>query len=220
MPINSVICLDIESGGLNPAKNPITQIAYQAFELDNYKPILEFSTYVQPYANLELEDAAMKYTNITYAQLANGMDSKSVVKKMCEDFANANTAKTHTKKPILLGHNIGFDIGFIQYLFVMQKVDLGKYLDTNKNYLGQEVPKYYDTLLLAKQKWADDEKMIKYNLTACCQKAGVEITDAHHAMNDVKATKELFFYLTNTLRSNKASEGNTEHTRVRNHFKF
>lgn len=219
--INSIICLDFETGGLNPAKNPATQVAYQAFDLDTYKPTLEFSTYIQPYDDLKLEDEAMKYTGITYQQLASGIDSKAVVKKMCDDFSEANTANTHTKKPILLGHNIGFDIGFLCYLFNKHKVDLGKYLNCNKNYLGIEIPTFIDTLSMAKQKWANDIKMTKFNLTACCQKAGVEITDAHSALNDVKATKELFFYFTNILRSGTQTiEEATKHTRVRNHFQF
>ena len=222
MPINSIICLDFETGGLNPAKNPATQVAYQAFELDSYKPILEFSSYIQPYNDLVLDEAAMKYTGITYAQLAVGMDIKELVLKLCDDFSKANTAGTHTKKPIIMGHNIGFDIGFLCYLFNERKVDIGKFLDCNKNHLGQEVPASICTMRLAKQKWGKDPKMTKFNLSACCQKAGVEIFDAHHAMNDVKATKELFFYLTNGLRSgdHEGTEETTKHTRVRNHFKF
>lgn len=222
MSINSVFSIDFETGGLNPKLNPATQVAYQAFELDSYKPILEFSSFIQPYNNLKLEDEAMKFTGITYQQLANGMDSKEIVDKLCEDFKVGNTSGSHTKKPVLLGHNIGFDIGFLCYLFNLYKVDIGKYLACNKNYMGHEIPASIDTILLAKQKWANDPKMTKFNLSACCQKAGIEITDAHNAMNDVKATKELFFYFTNTLRSG-SSQGTTEstkHTRVRNHFQF
>lgn len=218
--LNSIICIDGETGGLDPSKNPLTQIAYQAFELDTYKPILEFSTYIQPYADLKLEEKAMEYTSITYAQLANGMDSKEVVKKLQHDFSEANTAKTHTKKPILLGHNIGFDIGFICYLFNLHKGDIGKYLATNKNHLGQDIPVSIDTIVLAKQKWGNDEKMTKYNLGSCVQKAGIALHDAHDAMNDVKATKELFLYFTNHLRTGSNQSKESKSIRYRNHFKF
>lgn len=223
MSINAVIVIDCETGGLNPAKNPVTQIAYQAFELDSYKPILEWSSYIKPYdTSLQYEKAALDYTGITMSMLENeGLPIKDVVAKMCEDFSKANT-NGHTKKPIMLGHNIGFDIGYIHAMFKFCKADLGKYFSSNKNCLGEEIPQYYDTLLMSKQKWANDPKMTKYNLSACCSKAGVEITDAHHAMNDVKATKELFFYLTNGLRSGstEATEDTIQHTRFRNHFQF
>lgn len=215
MVINSIICLDVETGGLKSKKNPITQLAYQSFELDTYKPQLEFSTYIQPYADLDIDDAAMKYTGITYQQLTSGMDSKEVVKKLCDDLKSVTS--THTKKPIILGHNIGFDIGFITFLFNFHKIEIDKYFDCNEG-----IPKSIDTLSLAKQKWAKDEKMTSYNLSSCCQKAGIEIIDAHDAMNDVKATKELFFYFTNGLRSGShdSTEETTKHTRIRNHFKF
>src|ERR1017187_8344468 len=103
--MNSVVCIDVETGGLSSKKNPVTQIAWQSFQLDDYKAINEFQTFVEPYADLEIEDEAMKYTGITYQQIASGMNSREVVKKMEKDFSEANTANTHTKKPILLGHN-------------------------------------------------------------------------------------------------------------------
>ncbi len=213
--MNPIICLDFETGGLKSKKNPATQIAYQAFELDTYKPLLEYSSYIQPYADLEIEDEALKYTGITYAQLANGIDSKELVKKMCEDFKSVT--HSHTKKPILLGHNVGFDINFLTFLFTFNKVDIEKYLSCNEG-----IPNSIDTLSSAKKKWAKDDKMTSYNLASCCQKAGIEIIDAHDAMNDVKATKELFFYFTNGLRSGShdSTEETTKHTRLRNHFSF
>lgn len=215
MAMNPIICLDFETGGLEAKKHATTQVAYQAFELDTYKPLLEFSTYIQPYANLEYQEAAMKYTGITFAQLASGMEIKEVIKKLCEDLKSITPS--HTKKPIIMGHNIGFDIGFLVFAFNFCKVDITKFFDCN-----HDIPKSIDTLSLAKQKWAADEKMTSFNLSSCCSKAGVEITDAHHAMNDVRATKELFFYFTNGLRtgSHEATEDTTQHTRIRNHFQF
>lgn len=215
MAINPIICLDFETGGLDCKKHATTQIAYQAFELDTYKPLLEFSTYIQPYANLEYQEAAMKYTGITFTQLANGMDIKEVVKKLCEDLKEITSS--HTKKPVIMGHNIGFDIGFLMFAFNFCKIDITKFFNCN-----DDIPASIDTLLLAKQKWANNPKVTSFNLSSCCNTAGVEITDAHHAMNDVKATKELFFYFTNGLRSgdNQATEDTVKHTRVRNNFKF
>jgi DNA polymerase III epsilon subunit-like protein len=216
MAINSIICIDVETGGLHPSKNPVTQIAYQAFELDTYKPLLEFSSYIKPYdTGLVYEPKAMDYTGITAQHLASGLDLKSVVKQMWEDFSRVTSS--HTKKPILLGHNVGFDIGFIKQVFNYCKVDIAKVLDCN-----HDIPKSIDTLSLAKQKWAKDEKVTTYNLTACCQRAGIELIDAHDALNDVKGTKELFFYFTNGLRSGDTqnTEETTKHTRIRNNFNF
>lgn len=228
MALNSVICIDVETGGLDCSENPMTQIAFQAFELENNKPIIEYSSYIKPYKGfnnkeLKYDQKALDYTGINLELLQiKGKDIKVVVNELCDAFSKANTANSHMKKPILLGHNIGFDVGFIQYAFLLHKLDIGKYLDSNKNYLGQETPKYFDTLLEAKQKWGNDAKMTKFNLAACCQKAGIELVDAHDAFNDVKATKLLFQYFTSSIRSIGGSIANekNEHTSPRKHFQF
>lgn len=214
--LNAAIVCDFETGGLDPSKNPALSIAYQAFELDTYKPILEFESFIQPYDSLVIEDSALKVNGITYAQMSEGLETKQIVERLTDDFSRANISGFRAK-PILIGHNFGFDIGFLCYIFNKHKKDLGKLLDTNKNHLGQEIPKYVDTQILAKQKWGT---MTHYNLTACCNKAGIEIFDAHSVMNDVKATKELFLYLTNHLRTGEAVSVESQEQRPRNHFKF
>ncbi len=221
--INSIICLDFETGGLDPSKNPALQVAYQAFDLDTYKPILEFSSYIIPYDDLEIQKGATDYNGITHQMMMSGMDSASLVKKMCEDFTAANTSKSHFTRPILMGQNIGFDVGFLMYLFRKHKVDAKKYFATNKDYNGVEVPVTMDTLNQGKQKWANDPKLAKYNLGAMVAHAGIALTDAHDAMNDVRATKELFFHFTNHLRAGGSAdsmEQATQQTRARNHFQF
>lgn len=213
--MNSIICLDFETGGLDPSKNPATELAYQAFDLDSYKPVLEFSSYIIPYDELVLDPKAMEFTGISIQQLMNGLDTKELMKKIQEDFSKANSSGNFRSKPILLGHNVGFDVGFLLYLFKKHRVDIEKYLDCNFG-----IPKVIDTLVLAKQKWANDPKVAKYNLTACMSAAGIEYYDAHNAMNDVRATKELFFYFTNNLRTGTSSSEETKSIRYRNHFKF
>ena len=218
--LNQIICLDFETGGLKAKKNPITSVAYQAFELDSYKHILEFSTFVQPYGNLEIDQKALDYSSITYEDLASGIDYKQVVKQMQDDFSKANLTNSHMSKPILLGHNISFDIGFLLMLFGLCKVDITKYLDCGEDHLGNPTPKYYDTLLLSKQKWGNDPTMPNYKLGTCVDKAGLALFDAHNAMNDVRATKELFFYLTNNMRTGSDTSEESKAIRYRNHYQF
>lgn len=217
--IHQIICLDFETGGLNCQKNPATSVAYQAFNLSDYKDILEFSTYIQPYANLETEQSALNYSNTTYEQIASGINYKDVVKRMEEDFslANSNGSKC---KPILLGHNIPFDIGFLCYMFKLAKSDISKYLDCKKDCFGNEVPTYIDTTTLSRMKWGNDLEMANFKLSTCIDKAGMELHDAHNAMNDVRGTKGLFLYLTDNMRINQPESQKSEHNRFRNHFQF
>jgi DNA polymerase III epsilon subunit-like protein len=219
MSLNSIICIDFETGGLDPSKNPALEIAYQAFELDTYKPILEFTSFIIPYDNLVMEDSAMENHGITALQYMNGLETRELVKKIQDDFTKVNTGN-YRSKPILMGHNIGFDIGFLLYLFNKHKGDIGKYVNCNKNHLGYDVPVSIDTITLAKQKWGNDPTVTKYNLGACVAKAGIDHFDAHRAMNDVSVTKELFLYFTNHLRSGENKSEESQSIRYRNNFKF
>lgn len=221
--IQSVISIDVETGGLSPTKNPICSVALTSFSLENGVEISKFETFVQPYADLAYDDKAMEYTGIKYTQLNAGLSIKDTVKKLCEHFELANIARTHTKKPALLGHNILFDIGFIMKAFSHCRVDISKYLDCKEDGNGNMIPAHYDTMWLSRMKWGADESMTKYNLGACCEKAGVALTDAHNAMNDVVATKELFLYFMNGLRNDSGAVGQGVEqikTRPRKHFQF
>jgi DNA polymerase III alpha subunit (gram-positive type) len=223
--IQSVVTNDVETGGLNPTKNPMCSIALSSFSLADGKQISKYSTFIKPYANLTYEDAAMKYNGITYAQLNAGKDIKTVVKDLCEEFEKANTARTHTKKPVLMGHNDGFDLGFILFAFDYCKVDISKYLHCNMNHKGEMVPFVYDTMWLSRMTWGADEAMSKYNLTACCEKAGVSLTDAHDAANDVAASEALFIYFMNRLRTGGGEIGGdhiegVKKTRLRDYFQI
>ena len=63
--------------------------------------------------------------------------------------------------------------------------------------------------------------MNKFNLTACCEQAGIQLIDAHRAMNDVEANKQLHEYLIKSLRnSNVQNVGNNDTTTVRQTFQF
>jgi DNA polymerase III alpha subunit (gram-positive type) len=51
--------------------------------------------------------------------------------------------------------------------------------------------------------WAEiTETTTKYNLAACCERAGIEMIDGHRAMNDVMPTTDLLRYFITRLRSN------------------
>jgi len=220
--INPIIVIDCETGGLSPIKNPITQIAYEAFQLDDYEMLGEYSSYIKPYNNLVLEQGAMDITGITPEKLdKEGIDIKVAVKKMCEDFQRFNVAG-YRKKPILVGHNVGFDVGFITYAFNFCKVDIGKFLDCNQDAHGNNIPKYIDTIGLAKSNWGAEAEDIKYNLTACTKKACLEQFEAHSALSDVRATTGLFLFFVEKMRENNESVKSlvTRENTVRKHFQF
>lgn len=220
MDRNNIICLDFETGGLESNKNPITQVALQSFEISTLKEISRYKSYVQGYDELEYVQKALDVTGITFKQINEGKEVSDIVNDLCEEFKKANPSGSHTKKPVLLGHNIAFDISFLQYIFKKCKVDLSKYLQCQKDYKGDPIPLFYDTMLLSRMKWADDKEMTSFNLSSCCSKAGVDLVDAHDAHNDVTATRELFEYFTRNLRNDYTGQGSSSIARVRDTFEI
>lgn len=223
--INSIISLDAETGGLDPSKNPMTQLAYEAFQLDDYEMLGEYSVYIKPYAGLVLEQKALDVTGITLEKLEKeGQDIKTVIKKVCSDFQSFNTSGSARKKPILMGHNPGFDVGFLTFAFEFCKVDIDKYFDCNLDRHGKPIPKYIDTLLLAKLGWGASKEELKYNLTACIKHAGLPPFEAHSALSDVRSTTGLGLFFVEKLRAEDSAEIQkstvTRENIVRKHFQF
>ena len=206
------ICFDIETGGLSETKNPITEIALVVYDCEKFQEKSRFETFVKPYDNLVLEPDALKHTGITLEMLEeDGVDIEDLVDYLVEVFKTFSYGNARFKyKPVLVGHNISkFDVPFIEYAFKRQKLNLYDYVE---HY-------HEDTLFLGRSKWVGKQK--KFNLGACCAAAGIELIDAHRAMNDVEANKKLHVHILNTLRqSGNFVSPQQKEERVRNKFNF
>ena len=179
---------DFETGGLSAEKNPVIEIAL--IMLDNsLNKVFEWETYIKPYNNLEVTAGALKANGINMDNVyASGIEVQEVVSKLIEIW---KTYKISRFKPILVGHNIdSFDMEFMMYIFHY----------CNKNLYDHINEGTFDTLAMGRAKWGLDDTMPTYKLGDCCTKAGVELTNAHRAMNDVRANTEYFKYLIMCLR--------------------
>ncbi len=217
--IHTIAILDSETGGLIPTKNPMCSIGISSFSCLDGSDIGNYHSLIQPYANLVYEDKAMAYHGIKYGELLKGKSIKQVVADLCEEFIKANLQRGRTTKPILAGHNIGFDIGMLQYAFTHCKVDISKFLSCYTDGFGNQVPHSIDTRWLSTMKYGGDMSMDNYKLSYCCEKNGISLSDAHNAANDVASTKQMLILYMNQLRSNIAGEG-IERKRIREHFKL
>lgn len=189
--MHNYVLFDCETGGLSPKENPITEIAFLVYDSVDFKEAFRYDTFVQPYHNLKLDPKAMEITGITKQQLDSGCDFEELVEIIIMIAKKFTIVKGKWKvKPIFVGHNIAdFDIGFLEYIFNACDKNLWDYY---QRYME-------DTLLLCRTKWEGEYQ--KFNLTSCCKYAGIEIIDAHRALNDVEPNKELHKYLVDTLRS-------------------
>ena len=208
--LNPYIVLDFETGGLDGSKNPITEIGMLCIDGKDLMEIGRFDSYIKPYIGYEYDKKALEFTGTTLEKLdREGRDLKEVmieVANLMKEWHN-KTSNTHTKKPILVGHNIQFDISFLQQCFKEAKLDISKYLDGKMDFHGKYYPHFIDTMTLSKLTFGGDDNFTSFKLGNCIQGAGQTLVDAHKAINDVVATKELLIYFVNKLRSDSVSVG-------------
>lgn len=205
------IVLDCETGGLNCEEVPITQIGLLILD-DELKEINRWETYVKPYNDLRIEDDALKATGLKMSDIRAGITKQELLDQLMKIFKSCNTNKPgkwyELGNPILIGHNIGFDIGFLDYLFRDGKQVLNKFVSKN----------HIDTMALTKMVMPDRSS---FNLTSCCADFGIELKDAHKAMADVIATASLFKKITKRLRgAGTSSEPEEEDNKQKSRSKF
>lgn len=205
------ICFDIETGGFKPEQNPITEIAMIVYDVATFEEKFRFETFVKPYNDLILDPKALQVTGINREMLEDGIDKKELVDILCEIYSSFIEGNNKFKlMPILVGHNIAnFDIPFLEYLFNDQGRNLYHFVNQYKE----------DTLWMARTKWFG--KADKLNLGACCSLAGIDIIDAHRALNDVSANKMLHEYLVKSLRNDSSfTANNNNKNSFRKQFQF
>lgn len=217
------VVTDWETGGFDPKGNAVTEFAAIAINGDTLEEIARYEAMIAPYDDELLYDPkALEVTKISMSMIQSGIPFKTFMKEK-KAFLKKVAIHTGAKyKPIMVGHNIVFDIGFTQQVFKKDGSKVQDYYACQEDYFGNHYPKYLDTLNLAYLRWGNDETMISHKLTDCVHKIGEEIVDAHRAMNDVEATTTLFVDMIKKIRNQgNAVEAAIElPTRFREEFKF
>lgn len=193
--------MDCETGGLKPANNPLLEIGASAMNFD-LEDIGDYDSLIKTYdPSKKIEQQALVANGLTLYDIEKGKDSKVVI----EEFSNYLKSKKSGKNlPLICFHNADFDIGFLVEFFAFHKKDFSEFVNTDF---------ILDTLWISRLKYKESTN---YKLGTCCENAGVTLVNAHRAMTDVYATKELLKTYIRCLRS----EGGSNEKRVRDTFKF
>jgi len=182
MKKSNYIVLDFETGGFKPDEHAICEYAGIVVEPINLEIIDKLQFYVKPY-EMEYTPGAEKVHKLSKVRLKkDGINFESGMKAIQKPFDKYKTGGRGDKGyPIIVGHNVAFDIRFMSFNFEVMGWSLNDFV---KDY-------HEDTMWLSRKAWQNDKDQA-LNLGACCEKVGITIENAHSALDDVMATYELF----------------------------
>ena len=208
------IVFDCETGGLKADENPITQIALLGLDAKTGKELGRYETYIKPYNDFKLEPVALQKTMVDINDLHRGANFKDVVRNImefCKQVAGGKLGQF--TMPVMVGHNVTFDVAFIEILFYLADKRIQSCFANNN-----DIPYYIDTQQLARMFWPTAASI---KLGDCCERAGIRLVDAHGAMNDVIATKNLFLWYKSQMGQgpDKGSNNGTIQTEKSDHRK-
>lgn len=182
---NYMIVADTETGGLpskaskgKPEKKAffdvaLCEIALVVIDLNALKIVDEYDAIIQPYKDgLEYNPEAEKVHGLSVSNLKeNGQNAKEVYQKVKSFLVKYKNPRIGS---ILCGHNFQlFDIPFFGGLFEFYGDSLWEYVKFVE-----------DTMKLS---WYRAIEQENYKLGTCCRLEGVELVDAHRALNDTRA---------------------------------
>ena len=247
--IYTALVLDFETGGLDCTRCACTQVAVQSVRLDTWQVLERYTSYIAPYNRQEIggvrrkvlrsrqqiereeegvlmdyEKAALEYSAITMEMLrSRGIPLKEVAMEILAVARRATLGKGPQSKPVLIGQNISFDVGFLQQMMAyagLQKEFAQTFAGTT-DFNGNFCPHYLDTLDLGRLALAHDPSVSSYKLELLCEKLGIELDDAHDADADVTATLSVAAVCSARLRSG-GGEGAymPAKEKTREHFKI
>lgn len=192
---SNYIILDVETGGLECGENPITQIAWQVLSNKDLTIIDRYETYVQPYNDFIITKEALAHTQTSMGKINAGITHQALVKQLITSFdKHTNKGGKFKYRPIIVGHNVSFDMGFLEVALALLNKDLYDFVDRVPFCTMREMQRMEGYIENKKDK-------VKYDLTSCCERCHINLKNAHGAMNDVIATTELFIQQTLNLQN-------------------
>ena len=177
--------IDTETTGLDPAIHGLIQVAVIAMVDDKEVGRLNIKMNPNTYVDgVVLNEYALKVNNTTEEDLKTFQHQNDACLEFLLFLQKLPVADELKWTPV--GYNVGFDVGFIKAWFEENSLHYGHYF----SYASIDVlsvVRYLKSLGVIR-----DIKNAK--LTTLCDWAGIEL-DAHDAMRDIEATKDLLGFI-------------------------
>jgi DNA polymerase III epsilon subunit-like protein len=177
---------------------------------------------------MRYDAAALTVSDITLDLLnEKGKELEDVCQDAINFIKDNALSSSRINKPILVGQNPLFDIGFLQQILTFT----GKYKEFSKcvagaiDFFGNFQPYYIDTLSLCKLVFSHDKTFVSYKLEIEAERLGIDLDDAHDADADVTATQEVMHVLGLRMRNTDGGNDSAKYIpakkeKERDHFKI
>lgn len=178
---------DLETTGTDVRKHGIIQFA-GIVEIDG-EIVDELEIKINP-GEVEWHEKAIEANGITPDMVKEHVPKIQAYSSI-DKFLTTHVDKYDKKdKMIPAGYNVNFDRKFLEQF----------YYDNGNKYFGGLV-NYYDADVFYVLKYLRQLGMYSggLKLTEACEHFGIELTNAHDALADIKATRQLHYHIANTF---------------------
>ncbi|WP_407641456.1 exonuclease domain-containing protein [Coxiella endosymbiont of Amblyomma americanum] len=182
------VVVDIETGGLEPLKNPLLEIAAILIGMDHKKKIYSgklFARHILPFKNSILDPVSLEITRIDPFHPFRFAISEEKALQELFVFVEKAVAVHNYRRAVLVGHNAHFDLSFIHAAMKRCKVKKSPF----HTFIC------FDTATLAATVFG--KPVLAKALREAC--IPFDKREAHSAIYDAKCASELFCYIVNRL---------------------
>lgn len=178
-----LISIDTETGGTNPNKHSLLQVGMIAYEDGIQVDSLEFTIRRNDYV---VAPMALQVNQLDLSKVfVNGKTTGQAV-LLIQDFVERNFPKSagYFKRPMMLGHNVGFDRGFLKVLFE----SVGAELDDSFDYHSIDT----SSLIQAAKLSGKLDKDAPNSLQKIAKYLGIQPDIQHKALADADTTIKVY----------------------------
>jgi DNA polymerase III epsilon subunit-like protein len=185
-----IFYFDVETTGTDPKKHDIIQLAY-LIDIDGLEAE-EGSLVMQPFDFKSIDPGALEVNKLTVEQLKSFPVPKEVYRNICGTLSKYIDKYDKNDKFQPAGYNVGFDCDFFKEWFIKNgDVYYGSWFNWKK-IDPLQVLYFMDGMGLI--------SLPNYKLETVCEHFGIKI-DAHEALSDIKATKQLIEILSGLIKN-------------------
>ena len=183
------VVVDVETGGFNPAKDALLEIAAVLLDMTAAGELRRAETYryhVTPFAGSNIEPAALAVNGIDpHHPLRPAIDERDALQRIFREVRRA-VRENGCSRAVLVGHNAFFDLGFLNAAVMRADVKRNPFHPFSS----------FDTATLAGVAYGQTV------LARAVQSAGFawDASSAHSAAYDAERTADLFCRICNDFR--------------------